>query len=116
MRGLQRGLDIEMAISGRKRNGAPDAKYWDANETVAKFDSVRQWLLKNCKKVNEFMASILIKAHYSIPNLSLQPTSICQLSLAPCSSFKRYFFCVSPKHFVFLAYFTMTGHLWQTRE
>jgi SWI/SNF related-matrix-associated actin-dependent regulator of chromatin subfamily C len=36
---------------GRKRNGAPDAKYYDTNETIAKFDSVRQWLLKNCKKV-----------------------------------------------------------------
>lgn len=40
-----------MALSGRKRNGAPDAKYYDMNETVAKFDTVRQWLLKNCKKV-----------------------------------------------------------------
>lgn len=46
-------VDVGMAISGRKRNGAPDAKYWDTNETVAKFDSVRQWLLKNCKKVFE---------------------------------------------------------------
>lgn len=41
---------------GRKRNGAPDAKYYDTNETVAKFDSVRQWLLKNCKKVSLMMS------------------------------------------------------------
>ncbi len=37
---------------GRKKNGAPDAKYYDTNEMVAKFDTVRQWLLKNCKKVS----------------------------------------------------------------
>lgn len=42
----------------RKKNGAPDAKYFDTNETVAKFDSVRQWLLKNCKKVS-FMLYVL---------------------------------------------------------
>jgi len=41
-----------MAITlPRKRNGAPDTKYYELNETVAKFESVRQWLLKNCKKV-----------------------------------------------------------------
>ena len=42
-----------MAVTlGRKRTGAPDAKYYELAETVEKFDSVRQWLLKNCKKVN----------------------------------------------------------------
>lgn len=40
-------------MSGRKKTGAPDAKYFDASETVARFDSVKQWLLKNCKKVSE---------------------------------------------------------------
>lgn len=38
----------------RKKTGSPDPKYYDTNEVVAKFDSVRQWLLKNCKKVCQF--------------------------------------------------------------
>jgi hypothetical protein len=36
----------------RKKTGAPDPKHYDSNEAVAKFDPVRQWLNKNCKKVN----------------------------------------------------------------
>ena len=42
-----------MAVTmSRKKSGAPDAKYYEMNETVTKFDSIRQWLLKNCKKVS----------------------------------------------------------------
>ena len=35
----------------RKKNGAPDSKHFEAPETVAKFEPVKQWLLKNCRKV-----------------------------------------------------------------
>lgn len=74
---------LAMSMSGRKRNGAPDAKYYDANETVAKFDNVRQWLLKNCKKVRSCFCKspsrgiILINAHPSTPSPSLLTTSTC---------------------------------------
>ena len=36
----------------RKKNGAPDSKHFEAPETVAKFEPVKQWLLKNCRKVS----------------------------------------------------------------
>lgn len=41
-----------MAQLIRKKTGAPDPKHYDSNEVVAKFDPVRQWLNKNCKKVS----------------------------------------------------------------
>lgn len=40
-----------MSQSTRKKTGAPDPKQYDSNDVVAKFDPVRQWLIKNCKKV-----------------------------------------------------------------
>ena len=93
-----------MATSvGRKRSGAPDAKYFDMNETVAKFDSVRQWLLKNCKKVKVlgkmlpshlvyliYEIFVLIGAHLSMSRQTLLPTSSCLPSRAPCYSSRRY--------------------------
>ena len=39
----------------RKKTGAPDPKHYDSNEVVAKFDPVRQWLNKNCKKVSQLL-------------------------------------------------------------
>ena len=36
----------------RKKNGAPDSKHFEAPETAAKFEPVKQWLLKNCRKVS----------------------------------------------------------------
>jgi SWI/SNF related-matrix-associated actin-dependent regulator of chromatin subfamily C len=36
----------------RKKNGAPDSKYFEAPDTVAKFEPVKQWLLKNYRKVS----------------------------------------------------------------
>ena len=35
----------------RKKNGAPDPKQYEAAETIAKFEPVKQWLVKNCRKV-----------------------------------------------------------------
>ena len=43
-------IDIYM-MSIRKKSGGPDGKYYESSETIAKFESVRQWLMKNCKKV-----------------------------------------------------------------
>ncbi|CAI8054691.1 SWI/SNF complex subunit SMARCC2 [Geodia barretti] len=37
----------------RKKNGAPDSKHFEAPETVAKFEPVKQWLLKNCRKYTQ---------------------------------------------------------------
>ena len=37
----------------RKKNGAPDSKHYEAPETIAKFEPVKQWLLKNCRKVGD---------------------------------------------------------------
>ncbi|KAH9524363.1 SWI SNF, matrix associated, actin dependent regulator of chromatin, sub c, member 2 [Bulinus truncatus] len=34
----------------RKKDGSPNVKYFETQETIAQFDSVRTWLLKNCKK------------------------------------------------------------------
>ena len=55
----------------RKKSGAPDPKYFESSDTIAKFEPVKQWLLKNCRKVgNNFLIGrpcnhvILINAHH----------------------------------------------------
>ena len=35
----------------RKKDGGPDQKYYELTETIAKFEPVRAWLVKNAKKV-----------------------------------------------------------------
>ena len=39
----------KMAV--RKKVGAPDWKYYESPDTVALFEPVKNYLLKNCKKV-----------------------------------------------------------------
>ncbi|XP_015907833.2 SWI/SNF complex subunit SMARCC2 isoform X1 [Parasteatoda tepidariorum] len=34
----------------RKKDGGPNVKFYESPETIAQFDTVRQWLQKNCKK------------------------------------------------------------------
>ena len=41
----------ERRMVTRKKSGAPDSKHFEAPETAAKFEPVKQWLLKNCRKV-----------------------------------------------------------------
>ena len=36
----------------RKKDGGPDQKHYELPETIAKFDAVRLWLVKNAKKVS----------------------------------------------------------------
>lgn len=44
----------------RKKDGGPDWKYYESAETVDLFESVKQYLLKNFKKVRlAFLASFL---------------------------------------------------------
>lgn len=38
-------------MGSKKKTGGPDGKYYESNETIAKFEAVKQWLLKNSKKV-----------------------------------------------------------------
>lgn len=38
-------------MSLKKKTGGPDGKYYESNDTIAKFELVRLWLLKNHKKV-----------------------------------------------------------------
>lgn len=42
---------LYFGMSIRKSTGGPDGKYYESSETIAKFETVRQWLVKNCKKV-----------------------------------------------------------------
>lgn len=39
-------------MAARKKDGAPDWKYYETAETAALFEPVKQYLLKNCKKVH----------------------------------------------------------------
>ena len=41
----------EIKMAARKKDGAPDWKYYESTETVSLFEPVKQYLLKNCKKV-----------------------------------------------------------------
>lgn len=53
----------------RKKDGGPNVKFYESSETIAQFEPVRQWLLKNCKKVRTFKIDIIgvVKAnHYEI--------------------------------------------------
>ena len=43
----------KMAV--RKKVGAPDWKYYESPDTVALFEPVKNYLLKNCKKVIIFV-------------------------------------------------------------
>lgn len=38
----------------RKKDGGPNVKFYESPETIQQFDTVRQWLQKNCKKVIDF--------------------------------------------------------------
>ena len=38
-------------MTTKKKSGAPDPKYFESADTIGKFDPVRQWLIKNFKKV-----------------------------------------------------------------
>ncbi|XP_044741345.1 SWI/SNF complex subunit SMARCC2 isoform X2 [Chrysoperla carnea] len=39
-----------MMTLGPKKDGGPNTKFYESPETIAAFDSVRQWLMKTCKK------------------------------------------------------------------
>jgi len=43
--------DKKTNMAARKKDGAPDWKYYESAETIALFEPVKQYLLKNCKKV-----------------------------------------------------------------
>ncbi|CAG5119364.1 unnamed protein product, partial [Candidula unifasciata] len=52
----------------KKKDGGPNVKYFETQETIAQFDPVRSWLLKNCKKyvqadppTNKSLASLLVQ-------------------------------------------------------
>lgn len=49
---LQLFLSLSLTMALRKKNGGPDGKYYESSDTIAKFEPVRQWLVKNCKKVS----------------------------------------------------------------
>ena len=38
-------------MTTKKKSGAPDPKLFESTDTISKFDPVRQWLIKNFKKV-----------------------------------------------------------------
>lgn len=41
----------------KKRDGGPNVKFYESSETLLEFDSIRQWLLKNSKKVSAAAAA-----------------------------------------------------------
>lgn len=40
-----------------KKDGGPNVKFFESAEVLAQLDGVKQWLLKNCKKVRTKPAS-----------------------------------------------------------
>lgn len=54
-----------MAINPRK-DGGPNAKYFESTETVSQFENVKTWLMKNAKKVREVYLAYI---HYSAGNV-----------------------------------------------
>lgn len=45
----------KMLSLGPKKDGGPNAKFFEAPEVLTQLDGVKQWLLKNCKKVRSFV-------------------------------------------------------------
>ena len=42
-------------MAARRKDGSPDAKYYDSIETISLFEQVKQWLNKNGKKVWDYV-------------------------------------------------------------
>lgn len=40
-----------MLALGPKKDGGPNTKFFESQEILTQLDAVKQWLLKNCKKV-----------------------------------------------------------------
>ncbi len=40
-----------LAPAAPKKDGGPNVKFFEAQETISLLDSVKTWLLKNCRKV-----------------------------------------------------------------
>jgi len=49
------GILWKMLSLGPKKDGGPNAKFFEAPEVLTQLDGVKQWLLKNCKKVRLFV-------------------------------------------------------------
>lgn len=41
-----------MVSMGPKKDGGPNAEFFQSPESMQGFEAIRQWLQKNCKKVN----------------------------------------------------------------
>lgn len=41
-----------MLALGPKKDGGPNTKFFESQEILTQLDGVKQWLLKNCKKVH----------------------------------------------------------------
>ncbi|XP_011058186.1 PREDICTED: SWI/SNF complex subunit SMARCC2-like [Acromyrmex echinatior] len=57
-----------MLSLGPKKDGGPNAKFFEAPEVLTQLDGVKQWLLKNCKKyvqtdppTNKSLATLLVQ-------------------------------------------------------
>lgn len=55
-----------MALLGPKKDGGPNTEFFQSPESMQGFETVRQWLQKNCKKVSVLggLAAILHKCIY----------------------------------------------------
>lgn len=42
---------VKMALLAPKKDGSPNADFFQSPESMQGFEQVRQWLQKNCKKV-----------------------------------------------------------------
>lgn len=40
-----------MLTLGPKKDGGPNTKFFESSEVLTQLDGVKQWLLKNCRKV-----------------------------------------------------------------
>ncbi len=64
-------------MANRKKSGAPDTKHFEQSDTIAKFEPVRHWLIKNCKKVsfskvlNHVIITVILDAYrtYTLPGM-----------------------------------------------
>lgn len=54
-----------MASLGPKKDGGPNADFFQSPESLQGFEAVRQWLQRNCKKVRTTAAAILLRTIYT---------------------------------------------------
>lgn len=75
-----------MASLGPKKDGSPNTEYFNSAESLQGFESVRQWLQKNSKKVSPSICDAAGVHQSVVVSILFAPNPFCRLSHPTCST------------------------------